>query len=90
MHYDELKKAVAKKIVRLRARNDGLWVHIRNITPLLINLAEKHGSYDENDMKTFRLCLGIILTEMLVHDTELIAGKLLTPDEEDKYGRTNP
>jgi hypothetical protein len=90
MNDEELKKTAAKKLARLRAHNDGLWTHVRKIAPKLTALANKSEPFSNEDMKLFRICLGIVLSETLVNETEVLASELLTPDEEDKYGGTNP
>ena len=87
---DELKKALVKKLVRLRAHRDGLWMHVREISPKLTALAEKSEPYSDYDIKMFRVCLGIVLSETLVRESEAQASQLLTPDEEEQYGGTNP
>lgn len=86
---DNVKKIIAKKLVRLRANNDGLWMQIRTMTPRLTALAEKHELYDDEDMGLLRLCLGIVLSETLVNKVEVQASQFLTPDEDKRYGRTN-
>jgi hypothetical protein len=86
---DELKKRMAKKLVRLKAEGDSLWAMARDARKRIEAAISKQGTLTTEDITILRLAGGIVVSQLLINETDVNASKYLTPDEENEYGGPN-
>lgn len=86
---DELKKKMARKLVRLKSEGDKLWAKARDSRKRIEAAATKPNPLSVKDITVLRLAAGIVIAQLLISEADVNASKHITPDEEDKYGGTN-